>query len=36
MKVETGYVGIVTGACLADSGNHVICVDNDADKVARL
>jgi len=32
----TGYVGLVTGACLADAGNHVICVDIDADKVARL
>jgi len=32
----TGYVGLVTGACLADSGNHVLCVDIDADKVARL
>lgn len=32
----TGYVGLVTGACLADSGNHVLCVDIDADKVERL
>src|ERR1044071_1821361 len=32
----TGYVGLVTGACLADSGNQVLCVDIDADKVARL
>lgn len=32
----TGYVGLVTGACLADSGNHVLCVDIDATKVARL
>src|SRR5699024_5069742 len=32
----TGYVGLVTGACLAQSGNHVLCVDIDADKVARL
>ena len=32
----TGYVGLVTGACLADSGNHVLCVDIDADKIARL
>jgi UDPglucose 6-dehydrogenase len=32
----TGYVGLVTGACLADSGNHVVCVDIDVDKVARL
>ena len=32
----TGYVGLVTGACIADAGNHVMCVDVDADKVARL
>ena len=32
----TGYVGLVTGACLAQSGNHVLCVDIDADKIARL
>jgi UDPglucose 6-dehydrogenase len=32
----SGYVGLVTGACLADAGNHVICVDVDAEKVARL
>src|SRR6056297_449437 len=32
----TGYVGLVTGACLAEVGNHVICMDIDADKVARL
>jgi UDPglucose 6-dehydrogenase len=32
----TGYVGLVTGACLADVGNHVLCVDIDADKVDRL
>ncbi len=32
----TGYVGLVTGACLADVGNHVVCVDVDAGKVARL
>jgi UDPglucose 6-dehydrogenase len=34
--VGTGYVGLVTGACLADSGNKVTCVDIDAAKVARL
>ena len=32
----SGYVGLVVGACLADSGNAVICVDVDAGKVARL
>jgi len=32
----TGYVGLVTGACLADSGNNVLCVDIDANKVERL
>jgi len=32
----SGYVGLVTGACLADVGNHVICMDIDADKVAKL
>ena len=32
----SGYVGLVTGACLADAGNHVICIDVDADKIARL
>lgn len=32
----SGYVGLVTGACLADAGNHVLCVDVDADKVERL
>ncbi len=34
--VGSGYVGLVTGACLADSGNHVVCVDADAGKVASL
>lgn len=39
MKVTifgTGYVGLVTGACLAEMGNHVVCVDIDENKVARL
>jgi UDPglucose 6-dehydrogenase len=39
MKVSmigTGYVGLVTGACLADVGNHVLCLDVDARKIARL
>ena len=32
----SGYVGLVTGACLADAGNHVVCVDVDASKIERL
>ncbi|WP_129141090.1 UDP-glucose dehydrogenase family protein [Modicisalibacter coralii] len=32
----SGYVGLVTGTCLADVGHDVICVDVDADKIARL
>ena len=32
----SGYVGLVTGACFADAGNRVLCVDVDADKIARL
>jgi UDPglucose 6-dehydrogenase len=32
----SGYVGLVTGACLADAGNHVVCVDIDEGKVAML
>jgi len=34
--VGTGYVGLVTGACLADMGNQVLCVDLDAAKVRAL
>jgi UDPglucose 6-dehydrogenase len=34
--VGTGYVGLVTGACLADMGNHVLCLDVDAAKVRSL
>ena len=39
MKVTiygSGYVGLVTGACLAEAGNHVVCVDIDVAKVAKL
>lgn len=32
----SGYVGLVTSACLAQVGNHVLCVDVNADRVARL
>src|SRR5882724_292212 len=32
----SGYVGLVTGACLADAGNHVLCVDVDERKTAML
>src|SRR5688572_9411243 len=32
----SGYVGLVTGACLADAGNQVVCVDVDQAKIDRL
>jgi len=34
--VGTGYVGLVTGACLAELGMNVVCIDNDSDKIDLL
>jgi UDPglucose 6-dehydrogenase len=34
--IGTGYVGLVTGACLADVGNDVLCIDVDENKIKRL
>lgn len=34
--IGSGYVGLVTGACFADKGHHVICVDNDPKKISAL
>ena len=39
MKVSvigTGYVGLVTGTCLAETGNDVLCIDIDANKVQQM
>ena len=34
--IGTGYVGLVTGTCFSETGNYVMCVDIDEDKVNRL
>ena len=34
--VGSGYVGLVAGACLAEIGHDVICVDNDKEKISAL
>lgn len=34
--IGTGYVGLVTGTCLAETGNEVICVDIDKEKVEQM
>jgi len=34
--IGTGYVGLVTGACFADLGHDVVCIDNDLEKLDRL
>ncbi len=36
VMIGTGYVGLVSGACFADFGHHVTCVDKDVDKIAAL
>ncbi|MFI1744765.1 UDP-glucose dehydrogenase family protein [Thalassobellus sediminis] len=34
--IGTGYVGLVTGTCLAETGNDVLCIDNNKEKVAKM
>ena len=34
--IGTGYVGLVTGTCLAEAGNDVLCIDIDKNKVEKM
>lgn len=34
--IGTGYAGLVTGTCHAETGNQVICVDNNPEKLSKL
>jgi UDPglucose 6-dehydrogenase len=34
--IGTGYIGLVSGACFADFGHHVTCIDKDIGKIAAL
>jgi UDPglucose 6-dehydrogenase len=36
VMIGSGYVGLVSGACLSEFGHHVVCIDNDTDKIAGL
>ena len=36
VMIGTGYVGLVSGACFADFGHQVVCVDKDVGKIAAL